>query len=157
MKWCLCIILIVLIMIIAKNLSQQYKDKYEFYESLKQFLIQFKLNLNFKQEKIQSFLKNFQAKKHFLSFIDSYSEYLKGSNLDLSKIKILDQLELAELKDIITSLGKYDVKSEINQLDGFLQQIEYKIAKANEDKNKLCPMIIKLSLLFAIGLVILLV
>ena len=61
------------------------------------------------------------------------------------------------LNDIVKNIGKYDAKNEVQQLDTFLLTVDTRLSKALEDKNKLCPMIIKLALLFAIGLSILLI
>ena len=55
------------------------------------------------------------------------------------------------------NIGRYDVRNELGQIDSFLATIEVKLKKALDDKNKLSPMILKLSLLFAIGLAILLI
>ena len=65
--------------------------------------------------------------------------------------------EKIELENLIINIGKYDVKNEISQMDNFLYLIEQKLLKAEEDKNKLCPMILKLSLLFAVGLAVVLI
>ena len=56
-KWILIIILIVVIMLIAYSVSEQIRDKYDFFNNLKQFLNQFKINVAFRQEKINEFLK----------------------------------------------------------------------------------------------------
>ena len=157
MKWLLIIVLVFVIMIIAYSLSEQYKDKYDFYLNLKNFLNQFKINLSFKQDKIINFLNNLRPKKQFKLFINSYINYLSSDKLDLSEIKILDDEEKLELENLINDIGKYDVTNEINQIENFLYSIDQKLKKAEDDKTKLCPMIIKLSLLFAIGLAILLI
>ena len=157
MKWILIILLIFLIMFIAKSLSEQYKDKYDFYLNLKNFLTQFKINVSFKQEKLTKFLSNIEPKKTFKSFIDAYKNYLNTNNLDLSEVKALEEDEKAELKDIIVSLGKFNTETELKQMEGFISSIDNKLEIALNNKNKLCPMIIKLSLLFAIGLAILLI
>lgn len=157
MKWFLIIVLIFVIMLIAHALSEQYKEKFDFYTNLKAFFNQFKINIAFKQNKIIDFLNNIKPKKQFKLFIHSYKEYLNSNVISFEDIKILDAEEKLELENIIKSIGKYDAKNEIMQLDGFLLQIENKLKKAEEDKNKLCPMILKLSLLFAIGLAIILI
>ena len=90
-------------------------------------------------------------------FIEEYSNFLKTGELNLEKIKVLEDDDKDILQDIVKNVGKYDAKNEINQMDSFLATVDVKLVKANEDKNKLCPMIIKLSLLFAIGLAILLI
>ncbi|MBE5741343.1 MAG: hypothetical protein E7351_02325 [Clostridiales bacterium] len=157
MKWILIIVLIFVIMLIAHSISEQYKDKYDFYNNLKLFLNQFKINISFRQEKINDFLNKTKAKKQFNLFINSYKNYLKTNELDLSQIKILNDEEKNDLENIIKNIGKYDTENEIKQLDNFLLTVDMKLDSAMQDKNKLCPMILKLSLLFAIGLAILLI
>ena len=157
MKWILIAILIFVIMLIAIRLSDQYKDKYDFYFNLKNFLNQFKINVSFRQDKLTDFVANVKPKKQFKLFIDAYSEYLKTNKLNLSEIKILEDEEKNELTQIVMSLGKNDSPTEIMQLEDFLISVENNLSSAQENKNKLCPMIIKLSLLFAIGLAILLI
>ncbi len=156
-KWILIIVLIVVIMLIAYSVSEQIKDKYDFFNNLKLFLNQFKINVSFRQEKINEFLQKNNSKKQFKLFIEEYSNFLKTGELNLEKIKVLDDDDKDILQDIVKNVGKYDAKNEINQMDSFLATVDVKLVKANEDKNKLCPMIIKLSLLFAIGLAILLI
>ncbi len=156
-KWILIIILVVVIMLIAYSVSEQIKDKYDFFYNLKQFLNQFKINVSFRQEKINEFLEKNNSKKQFKLFIDEYSNFLKTGELNLEKIKVLEDDDKDILQDIVKNIGKYDAKNEINQMEAFLLTVDAKLSKANEDKNKLCPMIIKLSLLFAIGLAILLI
>lgn len=157
MKWFLIAVLIAVIMIIAYSISEQYKDKFDFYNNLKSFLNQFKINLSFKQDKIINFLNNLKPKKQFKLFINSYKNYLNTDKIDLSEIKILDIEEKTELENIIKNIGKFDAKNEINQIDNFLCNINNKLITAENDKNKVCPMILKLSLLFAIGLAIILI
>lgn len=157
MKWVLIAVLISVIMLIARAVSEQYKEKYDFYNNLKTFLNQFKLNLSFRQEKILDFLNKTNAKKQFKLFINSYKKYLETNQLDFSEIKLLDNDEINQLEMIILNIGKLDAKNEINQLETFIVEIDAKLLKAQEDKNKLCPMILKLSLLFAIGLAVVLI
>ncbi len=157
MKWILIIVLIVIIMLIAFGVSEQYKEKFDFYDNFKSFLNQFKINLNFKQEKIIDFLNKSKGKKQFNLFIQSYQKYLKTNELNLNDIKILTQEEKNKLTQMIQSIGNYDSSNETKQIDSFIIEIEEIKQKAEKDKEKLCPMIIKLSLLFAIGLAILLI
>lgn len=157
MKWLLIIVLICVIMLIAYSVSEQYKDKADFYANLKLFLTQFKINISFKQDKIIEFLNKTKCKKQFSVFVEDYKNYLKTNELSLDNIRILDDEEKNDLSDLIRSLGKHDIANEIGQIDAYLSTIEVKVIKAEADRNKLCPMIIKLSLLFAIGLAILLI
>lgn len=157
MKWILIILLIGVIMIIAYGLSEQYKEKCDFYSNLKNFLNQFKLNVSFKREKVSEFLKQVNSKKQFKIFIEEYQNYLSKGELNLTRIKALDSEDLPVLEEIVKSIGKLDSKNEITQLDTFLVTVTDRLNKAEADKNKLCPMIIKLSLLFAVGIAILLI
>lgn len=157
MKWLLIIILIFVIMLIARSVSEQFKEKFDFYYNLKLLLNQFKINLSFKQEKIINFLEKIESKKQFNIFINSYKNYLFTNKLDLSEIKILNYEEKKELEMIVKSIGVLDIKTELSQLETFTLQIEERVKKAENDKNKLCPLILKLSLLFAIGLAIILI
>ena len=157
MKIALIVILIFVIMLIAKAVSEQYKDRFDFFNNLKSFLNHLRLNISFKQEKISDFLLKTEAKKQFKTFIENYQCYLKTNQLDLSQITVLDDTDKTILTDIIKNVGKFDAKNEISQLDNFILIVDEKLAKSKEDKDKLCPMILKLSLLFAIGLGIILV
>ena len=157
MKLILIFILIFIIMLIAYSYSQQYKDKFDFYSNLKSFLLQFKINISFKQEKIIEFLNKLTPKKQFKLFIDEYKNYLQTSDLKLDKITLLDKEETSQLEEIIKGIGSYDISTELTQLETFILVIDKKLAEAEQEKNKLCPMIIKLSLLFAIGLAIILI
>ena len=157
MKWVLILILIIVIMLIAYSISEQYKDKFDFYDNLKEFLNQFKINLSFKQEKILNFLNNTKSRKQFGMFVEAYKGYVNHNEINLREINILDDDEKRQLEEIITNIGMMDVANEIKQIENFIVQIEEKRKKAKEDKNKLCPMIIKLSLLFALGVAIILI
>ena len=98
MKWFLIAVLIAVIMIIAYSISEQYKDKFDFYNNLKSFLNQFKINLSFKQDKIINFLNNLKPKKQFKLFINSYKNYLNTDKIDLNEIKKVRQ-EIPVLKN----------------------------------------------------------
>ncbi len=157
MKWFLIFVLISTIMLIAYALSNQYRDRLDFYTNLTEFLRRFKLNISFKQDKVEQFLNDTKPRKHFKQFILSYKNYLTTGKLDLNAISVLSDEEKNELNEVIKNMGRYDANNEIKQTEQFIAEMDIKRKKAEEDKNKLCPLIIKLSLLFAIGLSIILV
>ena len=157
MKWILIVILVFVIMIIANSVGEQYREKFDFYLNLKNFLQQFKINISFRQEKIHDFLNKTKSKKQFNVFIKEYQRFLKTNELNLEDIKILDIEEKKQLEDIVKNIGRLDVVNEIEQVESFLIEIEGKLKQAEHDKMKICPMILKLSLLFAIGLAIILI
>ena len=157
MKIVLMVILISIIMIIAKAISSQFKDKYEFYYNLKLFLNEFKINLSFKHDTLNEFLTKTKASSSFSVFINEYQSYLKTGEINLNKISFLDNEEIEFLEDIIKNIGKYDAKNEVLQIENFILLVEQKLTKAEKDKTSLFPMIINLSFLFSIGLVIILI
>ncbi len=157
MKIVLIILLISVIMLIAFSVSEQYKEKFNFYTNLNLFLNRFKLNLSFKQETLQNFLNTCKPKKQFKKFVEDYKIYLATNQVDLSNITVLSSEEQLELKNIILNIGKLDSATETKQIDSFLLSLNLALKKAEEDQKRLCPMIIKLSLLFAVGLAIILV
>lgn len=157
MKLILIIILIFTIMLIANAISNQYKEKYDFYCNLKSFLNQFKINLSFRQESIVEFLNKTKGKKQFSLFISAYKKYLTTNVLNLDEIKVLEESEKEQLEEIVNNIGNFDAQNERKQVDVFIIEIEENLKKAETNKNKLCPLIIKLSLLFAIALAILLI
>lgn len=156
-KWILICILISAIMLIAYAYSQQYKDKFDFYSNLKLFLDQFKINVAFKKEKIDKFLITIKPKKHFKTFIEIYQTFLQTNKLNFEEIKILDEEEKMQLADIIKNLGRLDAINEKNQIENYLCEVNQKLEIAKDEKNKLSPMILKLSLLFALGLAVILI
>ena len=144
-------------MLIAYAVSNQYRDRLDFYNNLSQFLKKFQLNISFRQDKVEQFLNETKPRKHFKQFVLSYKTYLQNGKLDLNQISVLTDEEKNELTNIIKNLGRFDANNEIKQTEQFILEVDNKRAKAEQDKNKLCPLIIKLSLLFAIGLSIILV
>ena len=56
---------------------------------------------------------------------------------------------------MLHSLGKHDTAGEIKQLEAYDMYLKDKITKTLNEKEKYCPLITKLSFLFAIGLAIL--
>jgi len=157
MKWVLILILIVVIMLIARSVSEQYKDKYDFYKNLRDFLNQFKLNVSFKKETLNDFLNKTYCKKQFKIFIEEFQVFLQTNSINLNRITLLDEYEKDDLIKIMQNLGNLNSENEINQLNSFIAIIEEKLNKSLNDRNKLCPLILKLSLLFSIGLSILLI
>ncbi len=157
MKWILIITLIVIIMVIAVSVSRQYRQKFEFYSNMKTFLERYKVNVSFKQEKIYDILSAHDGNIQFAPFISAYRDYLKSGDLNFSTIKVLDSEEITEIEGIVKSLGNYDQKNELAQIESFSLTIASRLKKAEEDKMKICPMILKLSFLFAVGVAILLI
>ena len=87
-----------------------------------------------------------------------YLDYLeKGIPIDISCIRILDDNEQEQISSMLCSLGKNDVSGEIKQLDTYDVYLKDKIERTRIETEKYCPLITKLSFLFAVGLAILFV
>ena len=156
MKYLLMLALIGVIMAVAQGVCKQYKDKYALYESLGEFFRQMRLNLGFQKQKIKQILEQTTLKKVNKDIYTTYLDYLeKGAPLDLSDIRLLDISEQEQLGNMLRSLGKNDTSNELKQLDAYDIYLKDKIDTARRDKDKFCPLISKLSFLFALGLAIL--
>ena len=77
MKILLIVVLIFVIMLIAYSYSEQYKDKFDFYNNLKSFLMQFKINLSFKQAKINTNINSLKLSKDQISLLINTIKNLK--------------------------------------------------------------------------------
>ena len=143
-------------MVIAQGICRQYRERCSLFEALNDFFRQMRLNLNFQKQKIKEILNRAQIRKANKDIYTTYLEYLdKGTSIDLNFVKVLDQAEQAELTDMLLSLGKNDASGELQQLDSYDIYLKDKIDVARKDRDKYCPLITKLSFLFAIGLAIL--
>ena len=80
-----------------------------------------------------------------------------GDNLDLDFVKVLDDTEREQLTNMLRSLGKNDTSGELKQLDAYDIYLKDKMDRTKAERDKYCPLITKLSFLFAIGLAILFV
>lgn len=156
MKYILMLALIGVIMVVAQGVCKQYKDKYALFESIGEFFRQMRLNLGFQKQKIKEILNQTTLKRTNKEIYSAYLEYLdKGTALDLSFVKLLDITEQEQLTNMLRSLGKNDTLGELKQLDAYDIYLKDKIDTARRDKDKYCPLITKLSFLFALGLAIL--
>jgi AAA+ ATPase superfamily predicted ATPase len=156
MKYILMLALIGVIMAVARGLCKQYRDRYSIFEALNDFFRQMRLNLGFQKQKIKQILNQATIKKTNKDIYIAYLNYLdKGQALDLSFVRVLDELEQQQITNMLLSLGKNDTAGELKQLDAYDIYLQDKISVTKSDRDKYCPLITKLSFLFAIGLAIL--
>ena len=156
MKYILMICLIGVIMIVAQGVCKQYRDKHALLEALGDFFRQMQLNLNFQKQKIKEILNQATIRKVNKDIYIAYYNYLdKGEKLDISFANILDDTEQEQITNMLLSLGKNDTTGELKQLESYEMYLRDRIENARRDKDKYCPLITKLSFLFAVGLAIL--
>ena len=156
MKYLLMFALIGVIMLVAQGVCRQYRERYAIYESLNDFFRQMRLNLSFQKQRINQILNQTTLKRVNKDVFIAYLNYLdKGDKLELDFVKVLDATERVQIVDMLRSLGKNDTYGELKQLDAYDIYLKDKMDKTKAEMDKYCPLITKLSLLFAIGLAIL--
>lgn len=138
-------------MIVAKCVSQQYKERYEIYCNIVDFFDKYKLNVGFKKEKIKNLTKDYTDKTTVLG---CYNEYLSTGEFDLSKLKLLAQNEKEQLKEYFEKLGNGDYETEKKLIEIAKVYFESKVQETKQFKDKWCPMIMKLTFLFSLGVAI---
>ena len=156
MKIFLLILIVMLIMIIANGVAKQYKERHNLYANILNFLNNYELNISFKKEKILDVVQRFECNNESKKIIGIYENYLtQKTDINFESITILQEDERKFLENIFKNLGTGDVDSEKLQLNEIKSQLKAKVEETAKIRDKFCPLIIKLSLLFAIALVIL--
>ena len=156
MKYILMLCLIGVIMLVAQGLNKQYRDRLTVYRDLDEFFRQMRLNLNFQKQKIKQILEQSTLKKNNRDIYLTYLNYLdKGTSLDIGFMRVLEEEEQEQITNMLQSLGKNDTSGELRQLEAYEIYLKEKIERSKYEKEKYCPLITKLSLLFAVGLAIL--
>lgn len=158
MKYILLVVLVAVVMLISQGVCRQYRERYMLFDAISDFFRQMRLNLGFQKQKIKEILNRATMRKTNKEIYGSYLEYLEnGTSIDLYFVKVLDDTEKEQITNMLLSLGKNDTNGELKQLEAYEIYLKDKLCSSKEDKDKYCPLITKLSLLFAIGLAILLI
>lgn len=151
----LIIVLVALIIYIAKGVAKQYSDKLEFYKNLKNFFDIYKLNIGFKKDKLKEIVLNFSSKGDAQILFKNYLEFLENSKDLTCETTLINEQEKTEIIDILKALGQGDYSTEKEKLKITEEYMTKQIEKAQSNKDKICPLIVKLSILFAILVAIL--
>lgn len=156
MKYLLMLALIGVIMTISQGVCRQYRERYALFAGLGDFFRQMRLNLSFQKQKIKQIINQSTLKRNSQEIYTTYLRYLeKGDKIDIGFVRVLDDKEQEQITNMLYSLGKNDVSGEIKQLEAYDIYLKDKIERTRIERDKYCPLITKLSFLFAIGLAIL--
>lgn len=153
-KFVLILVLIVLIMLIARAVANNYKERHKIYCDIMDFVQSYKLNVGFKKEKLKLLTQKYTDNSTVLG---CYNNYISTGKFDLSGIKLLDENEKAQIMDFFAQLGNGDYETEKKLIEIVENYFKQKIDETKSKKDKWCPMIIKLSFLFSLGVAILFV
>lgn len=155
-KFVLLIVLVFLIMLIASGVSRQYRERSLIFKEIMSFLNSYKLNIGFQKEKLKNLVSNFNSKGEAKHFFSIYADFLTNNKeLNFDKIKLLLADEKEFLISVFKKLGNGDFETEKKLLEIAQQYVLEKIDETKKFEEKWCPMIMKLSLLFGIGVAIL--
>ncbi len=141
-------------MMIARAVAKNYKERHKIYCDIWDFVQNYKLNVGFKKEKIKLLTQKYTDKTTVLG---CYNEYISSGKFDLNDVKLLDADEKEQIKDYFVQLGNGDFETEKKLIEIVEEYFKQKIDETKRIKDKWCPMIIKLSFLFSLGVAILFV
>ena len=150
-------VLMLLIMLIANGVSRQFKDKCSLYGNIIDFLNSYELNIGFKKDKMVQLIekhKTIDCSK--MMFVD-YLDYLKhDKEFDKSNFKMLEE-DADYVIEMFKDLGHGDYEQELKKTENYKQYLKKKFLLAEEKQKKLCPLITKLSFLFGLVVVLLII
>lgn len=154
-KFLLIISLVFLIVLIARGVAKQYSDKLKFFKNLKSFFEVYKLNIGFKKDKLKKIVENFNTDGEAKELLNSYQEFLdRGGEIKYFS-KLISDEDNKIILDSLTRLGQGDFTTEKEQVKITLDYLSKEIEKAKSENDKVVPLIIKLSFLFALLIAIL--
>ena len=124
------------------------------YYDLYQFLKIYEDNLSFRQDNLKDLVSKFVQEKRsdLAKFIEEVIIYGRQQ----VKPEFLTQKETDFICDILTSLGRADKDTELQQVKHFQFLVNSKLATAKETKEKYSALSIKISFLIGLLLVVLL-
>ena len=157
MKIVLILVICLIICLIGITLGNQYVVKAKFYASLLTLLEDIKLNISFKKDNIESILNSHNDNPNLKQFLASFRTYLTSHRLDLNKVSAIDDEDRLDITSIVENLGRYNAETELIQLDSFIGRIRLKANKADSDRKKFAPMMIKLSILLSLAVGVILI
>ena len=153
MKFLLMIIFVLLCVNIASRVSKKFKEEYLYYSDFMDFINEYEINVMYKKEKLQNFIKKLQKNSKFGEILTNFYENLQKNQKINYNYKLLSKSENDFLNDSLNSLGGYDSDREEQNLKSIKLKVEKYLATAKENL-KFCPVIVKLALLLSIGLCI---
>ena len=160
MKYILCLILIVICFLIAKGLSNQYKDRKQFLEITISFIDYISNEIRFRSCPIKQLCYSFDNSNIlFNKTLQLYSQsLLSGEQFYLGdkEFQIFTNAERLNVEELFNCLGKYDTMSQLLELSHCRKNIEVLKDEAIKEYKKYSSLYLKLGLIIGIAISILL-
>ena len=163
-KYFLLLIIFVCIAYIGYSIKTIYKNKYNFFNSLLDFVIFLKNEIKNNKNSLLNIISNYQKSNSNIltSFLNKYidvlnnKQYINIKNI-IPKSIFLSNEEIVFIENLFNNIGKYDYDTELEYLSKTISNIEKYKEKAKEDLIKKGDLYFKLSIMLAISIVLIVV
>ncbi|MGI5841706.1 MAG: stage III sporulation protein AB [Christensenellales bacterium] len=157
MKLVMILVLVVACTYVGRGFSNHYVLRHSFFNELLMFFNKLNLDINFSREKLKPIIASYTSQSKELSIIlKNFLEAIEEKKVDENKLfsgtRLLTQDEKNTLLAFFSSLGRFDLLGQTNQINNFVKQFETTIKQTSADKEKYGTLFTKLGLI--IGVVI---
>ena len=133
--------------------SRKLQERQLFYENLRDFLSQYRSNINFLQKEFIAVVEEYNLSNNSGVFSKLLVSHVHGTD---EKIEFLSEKENAEVKSILSSLGQNDEDTETKLVESAISLIKTRTETATKRAERYSSFSVKLGLLVGVLLVILL-
>lgn len=152
------VILVTLCGVVGVQVNNTLKAKVLFYEDCTHFLKGLEINISFLQEDFYCYIKNFQSKsKDFSEVLLSFLKERSGEVLEKAKSHFVKDEDKKFVESILNAIGKTDSEGELSKLEFYNLKCEEKLVDAKSVHKKYSTITIKLSILFGLLVVLVLI
>lgn len=163
MKVILIVVLCVITTYIGYLLSRQYKQRRDLYVNLKDFVDKISSEIKFKNSSIKdlclSYEKNYNGE--FLKILKTYTKSLDEKSEfsldDIAVVKSYTDEEKSLITNFFNSLGKFDLKTQIEDMNNFKRRFEEYCEDAKSEYKKYSSLFTKLGLIIGLAISIIII
>lgn len=157
----LCVVIIGGVTYIGFGLGGYYRNRYRFYQELKNFLVYAKTNISFSQKRLSDIIENYieKGRTPIESILKEYLEYLSNlttvTNYQMSDNGYIKTNEKEDIETFFNQLGRMNVESEVLNIDNFAKRMDIVCDEAKKFYTKYNYVFIQVG--FVIGCLIVLI